>query len=197
LFGYIYPLDNFCIFSEKPLIIKMKNGLLHSENGPSVEYADGFFKVWSLNGVGVPQYLVETKWNELDCTVFLKEPNAEVRREFVRKAGIEKVCKDLNAKVISKGFDQAGQPCELLLLDLKDGRERPYIKLLNPSMGIYHIEGVPTECKTLEQAFNSRKPIVMKDIPVAKDGEDWYQQGDVCVWPKNAKSLKPNPKILT
>ena len=29
------------------------------------------------------------------------------------------------------------------------------------------------------------------------DGADWYQQGDVQIWPKDAKSVKPFPSVLT
>jgi hypothetical protein len=165
-FGWIYPIDNYCIISDRPTSICLnKLGQTHNEYGVAINYSDEL-KIYALNGVVVPKYLVETNWNKLDCQMLIKEKNAEIRREFVRKAGIEKVCKDLGAKVIEKGFDHKGQPCELLTLNLNDGRERPYIKLLNPSIGTFHIEGVPPDCKTLEQAFNFRngtkeKPIVL------------------------------------
>ena len=195
--GLIYPFDNFCIISEKPTKINTKNGILHSEIGASVEYTDGF-AIYSLNGVAVPKEIVTTKWDKLDSKLILTEKNAEIRREIVRKIGIEKICKDLKTEIIEKGTDQAGQPCELLNLNIDDTRKRPYIKLLNPSIGCYHIEGVPPECDTLEKALNSRKPIEMRKIPIDDiNGKNWYQQGDVYVWPENAKSLKLNPKILT
>jgi len=63
---------------------------------------------------------------------------------------------------------------------------------------LWHIEGVPKKtCKTVAEALHSRKPDKMRSIPVAETGEDWWQQGDVYVWPRKAKSLKPYPKILT
>lgn len=116
-----------------------------------------------------------------------------MRREIVRKIGIERICKDLKAKVLESAGDY-----ELLELDLQDGRFRPYLKMKNPSIGCYHIEGVPPDCDTLEKALNSRKPKEMGKIPVDDvTGENWYQQGDVCIWSKNAKSLKSKPIILT
>jgi hypothetical protein len=161
-----------------------------------VLYGDGY-SLYDLNGVLVSKKIVEIPFDKLDAKILLSAENAEVRREIVRKIGIERVCRDLNAEVVEEGEDQIGQPCELLKLDIGDGNKRPYLKIINPSIGTYHIEGVPVECDTIEKAFNSRKPEIMRNIPLNDNGEDWYQQGDVYVWPKAAKSLKRNPKILT
>lgn len=186
-----YCFKDFCVVSQKPTEIHIKNGILNNENGPSIKYADNF-EVYSLNGIRVPKEIVLTPWNELDANLILKEQNAEIRREIVRKIGIEKVCKDLKAKIIDKKYGY-----ELLNLKLSKNYYRPYLKMLNPSIGIYHIEGVPIKCKTVEDALISRKPKEMKMIPISESGDDWYQQGDVCIWNKKSKSLKMFPKILT
>ncbi len=90
----------------------------------------------------------------MHADTILRETNAEIRREIVRKIGIEKVCKDLNAQPISHYRDEVnGMNYELLLLDLGDGRTRPYLKMRNPSIGVYHIEGVPPEITSAEQAL--------------------------------------------
>ncbi len=158
--GLIYPLDNICIVSEKPIEIHMRNGVLHNEKSASVVYADGT-KVWSLNGVRVSQEIVETQAENLDAHLLLKERNAEVRREIVRKIGIERICVDLSAECIDR-YDVY----ELLLLDISDNRKRPYLKMRNPSIGIYHIEGVAPEIKTVAEALKWRnqsedKPIIL------------------------------------
>jgi len=157
--SWVYPFKDFCVISEKPTEIYMKNGLLHNEKGMSVEYADGF-GVYSLNGVRVSKELVMTSAEQLDPQLIVKETNAEIRREIVRKIGIERVCQKLNAKVLDKQDNY-----ELLNLDLGN-RIRPYLKMLNPSIGTYHIEGVHSDCKTVEQALNWRNqteenPIVL------------------------------------
>jgi hypothetical protein len=188
--GLMYCFPEYCVVSKKPTEIHMKNGILHNENGPAIKYND--LDIYSLNGVNVSKEIVTTSWNKLDSKLILKESNAEVRREIVRKIGIEKICKDLNANVIDKKYNY-----ELLLLDINDNNPRPYLKMKNPSIGVYHIEGVGANCKTVEDALLFRKPTDMKKIPISENGEDWYQQGDVCIWNKNAKSLKLYPKILT
>ncbi len=82
---------------------------------------------------------------------------------------------------------------ELLLLDLKDGRRRPFLKMLNPSSFEYHIEGVPPGCDTIQDALNWRNGDRIWD----NNGAEWQQQGDVLMFPLGARSYKPNPKILT
>jgi len=194
---FFFVFEKIVFISEKPKYIKYNsNNQLHCESGPSVEYGDGY-SMYNLNGVLVNRNIVETSFDRLDARLLLSERNAEVRREIVRKIGIERICKDLGAQVIEKGTDQIGKPCELLKLDIGDGNKRPYLKMINPSIGTYHIEGVPPGCDTIEKAFNSRKPKVIRDIPINDKGKNWYQQGDVYIWPKNVKSLKKNPKILT
>ena len=87
----------------------------------------------------------------------LKIDNAEVRREFVRKVGIDRVCYSLGAQCIDKVGNY-----ELLLLDLQDGRKRPYLKMLNPSIDTWHVEGVHPNCQTVEQALKWRNQSKLK-----------------------------------
>ncbi|MDD5649418.1 MAG: hypothetical protein PHF86_03225 [Candidatus Nanoarchaeia archaeon] len=185
---FIYPLKDFCVVCRKPISYTFNNtNVLHNESGPAIKYKDDF-EIYCLNGVTVKKEIVMTPWDELDSNLVRTETNVEIRREIVRKIGIEKICKDLHAKIIDNKDNY-----ELLLLD-----NRPYLKMLNPSIGVYHVEGVPLECKTVEDALNSRKPEKLRRIPIDEEGgSNWYQQGDVCVWPSNAKTVKNKPIILT
>jgi len=158
--GWFIPHKNICWISERHNVCKLSNGVIHCSDGPAVAYPDGF-SIYALNGVRVPKAIVETPAESLDAKIILKEKNAEIRREIVRKIGVEKVCKDLNAKLINKQGDY-----ELLGLDIGDGRVRPYLKMLNPSIGTYHIEGVHPDCNTVEKALNWRnntteKPVIL------------------------------------
>jgi hypothetical protein len=152
-----WPHRQYVIVSERPTdIYRDPLGQFHREGGMAIAWPDGW-GVYALHGVRVPAPLVMTPAQELDVHQWVvKEPNAEIRREAVRKIGIERVCEQLGAVVIDRGQDHAGQPCELLLLNIGDDRKRPYIKLRNPSVGVYHIEGVDPSCSTLEAAFQFR-----------------------------------------
>ena len=136
--------------------------VLHNPNGKAIEWRDGYGEYY-LNGVLVTEEIVMTPAEKLDSKLILKEKNVEVRREIVRKIGVEKLCKDLGATTIEKGWDHRGNPCELIGLDLGDGRIRPYVKLMNPSVeGVFHIEGVSPECDTLDKAFKFRNGTSVK-----------------------------------
>lgn len=130
--------------------ITVPNMVLHQDMGPAVKYPDGY-AVYALNGVRVPEEIAMTPAEKIDPVVLLKETNAEIRREIVRKIGIERVVQKLGAETIDKDDDY-----ELLLLDLKDGRKREYLKMNNPSIGVVHIEGVPPGTKTVAQALEFR-----------------------------------------
>lgn len=133
-------------------------GDLHNEKGPAIAWADGYCD-FSLNGVWVDEALVMTEAEKLDPTMLLKEKNAEIRREIVRKIGIERVVTKLGAETVDKADGY-----ELLLLDLGDGRKREFLKMKNPSIGVFHIEGVQPGIKTVREALAWRNGI---DVPPA------------------------------
>jgi hypothetical protein len=138
-------------------IVQLKGEQLHSERGPAVRWPDGEEQYFVLNDAHVPREIVETPASKLDPQLILRERNAEVRRELVRKIGIDRVCRELQAECL----DRRGN-YELLLLDLQDGRLRPFLKMKNPSIGVYHIEGVAPECRTVAEALAWRN---QTDLP--------------------------------
>ena len=184
-FRTVYP--QFAMVSDFPTTLVAE---LHREDGPTHEWRDGF-AIYHLNQVAVPEWLVTTREADLDPHKLLKIDNAEVRREFIRKVGIDRVCYSLNAKTI----DTSGS-YELLLLDLGDGRRRPYLKMRNPSIGTWHVEGVHPDCLTVEQSLNWRNGL---DSDRVDDdaGSEWYQQGDVVIRPRGQSRFKSRPTILT
>ena len=137
--------------------IKLNGLQLHSDSGPAVYWPDSGQQYYFLNDVHVPKEIVETPGRELDPRLMLREQNAQVRREIVRKIGIERICRELAATCLDRQGDY-----ELLLLDLQDGRMRPYLKMKNPSVGVYHIEGVAPECRTVAEALAWRN---QSDLP--------------------------------
>lgn len=147
-FNLIYPLTKFCIFCEKPLAICRNNSnQLHNEKGPALSYP-GDWHIYALNGVRLPRELVETPADQLDPAIILKIRNAEIRRELVRKLGMQRIFKTLKHKIIESQEDY-----RLVEIDLQDGRRRPYLFMKNPSIDTWHIEGVPPEIKTIESAL--------------------------------------------
>ena len=146
--NYWWPNRKFVMVCARPMqIYRNSQGQLHCENDLAIKYPDGW-GLWMLNGVKVTENIVTTEANKLDCNLVLKEKNAEVRREIVRKIGIERAINQLGAKSIEKT-----DVYELLNFDCIDGHFRPYLKMFNPSIETWHIEGVHPDCDTIEKAL--------------------------------------------
>ena len=138
--------------------LAMSGGRLHCETGPAVSWHDSDQRYFCLNGVHVSEEIATTPAARLDPSLILHERNVDARREIIRKVGIERVCASSNAQCVDRWDDY-----ELLMLDLRDGRVRPFLKMKNPSVpGIYHIEGVAPECRTVAEALAWRN---QSDIP--------------------------------
>ena len=150
--GWALPHRNICWVSERHDAVRLNaEGRLHCDDGPALHYPDGW-SIYALNGVRVPEWLVETPPTDLDARKFAELQNAEIRREFVRKVGIERIVTELGAEVLDRHGNY-----ELLAVDL-GGRtgKWPYLKMRNPSIGVWHLEAVVKECATVEQALNWR-----------------------------------------
>jgi len=190
--GFCLPFKDTFIYSLKPTKIHWNNGRLHNPNGKAVEYADGW-GWYALNGIPMEEWQVITPIAELSLEKILSVEDIDQRRELVRRVGVERLVS------AGKEIDRLG---DYKLLDMRSvyKRRTPTLFLLmkNPSVpDTWHCEGVSSECKTVIDALNWRKPEAMKKIPVSNEGEDWYQQGDVCIWPANALMLKEFPCVLT
>lgn len=144
-----FSLDSEILYLPIPKIKKNDNNQCHADGEPALVLPDE--KWYFLNGVNVPEYLAMTPESKLDIEFFKKEENVEVRAQFVRKFGIERM--KSFGKVVSKQEDYE-------LIDMSSIFETigyaPYLKMLNPSTGTIHMEGVHPDCKTVEDAINFR-----------------------------------------
>lgn len=170
---------------------------LHKDLGPAVRYADGF-RMWYLNGVVVPQDIAETPGEKLDPNLILNTENVEIRREILRKIGPEIFIAKMGAKKIEDEKNAEGQIVyELLSLKIGTRNEARALKMLNPSVPeLWHVEFVPDSTKTIDEALMFRAHLT-PDMIDNVNGADWFEQGDICLFPKGAKKFKLRPKKLT
>jgi hypothetical protein len=143
---------DFAIVSEKPTAIH-RNGSnrLHRDGGLALEHSDGW-GVYALNGVRMKKEYVMTPAERMKPETVLAEPNADVRRELLRKVGIERMLSKLTHKVLDKRDSY-----EVLSVRLSEEvRDARYLKMINPSVGCFHMEGIPTECDTVTKSLNWR-----------------------------------------
>lgn len=146
--GFVFYHENICFICERPIEIhRNEEGKLHADLKPALRYKDGYC-IHALNGVNMPEEIVMTPAKELDPMIILKEKNAEVRKEIISKIGMDRIFEVLKPRVIEKN-----DMYELLNFDIIDNRYRPYLKMLNPSTGSTHVEGVHPDCTTIKEAL--------------------------------------------
>ncbi len=146
--GWWSAFENLIVLQERPIAVHFNSaGSLHKDMGMAIEYNDGF-GVYALDGIRVKREYAMTPANEIDCRLVLKEKSVDVRRVLINKIGIERLLSELDAKVIDKD-----DTYELVILDLDDDRQRPFLKMRNPSIDAIHVEGVPPDIRTIVDAL--------------------------------------------
>jgi len=149
--GLFYPLKNILIVGSRPSKIHMVNGRLHKDEGAAVEYSDGW-KVFALNGILMDPEQVLTPAEKILPESVLRENNADRRRELIRKVGIERML----SKLPHNSLDKRGT-YELLSIRLSEEvPDARYLRMINPSVGVFHLEGVDPSCKTVTESLNWR-----------------------------------------
>jgi hypothetical protein len=156
-----WPYKGLVLVSERHTELHINTeGRLHRDGGPAVCYSDGW-SLYALNGVNVPAELALKPAGELaaDARKWIAEPNVEVRREYIRKVGIESALHALDPRVLDRSpwGPNPDTVYELLAINLgPDVGEKRALKMLNPSIKVWHVEGVEDDIETVEQAHNWR-----------------------------------------
>lgn len=173
----IYPLPTLTVVCRKPVEIHLnEDNVLHRDGGAALSFdGEGDFKIYCLNGVTVPEYLALTPSHELDINLYKEEKNADVKAEFVRKVGIERFLEMGKKMDTYENYDQEDHTwwwkSEYELWDMQSLfpslSSAPFLKMLNQTTGIWHMEGVSPECKTLKDAIKERFGRDMKIINIA------------------------------
>lgn len=160
--GLVYVFPEFVVASQKPTAIHRNEFGLHGDGVPALQYGEEF-KMWYLNGVSVPQYLAETPAEDLDVEFFNKEQNADVKAEFIRKYGVERLLEkgklvDTHENYKKEWWTKSGYE----LFDMKehfpniDVDRVLFLKMVNQTTGIFHVEAVSPGCDTIEKALRER-----------------------------------------
>jgi hypothetical protein len=143
----IYPLEKFCVISERQTSLHMEEGRLHCDDGPATAYADGF-EVYAIHGVRVPKNVVmapeKQTLEEIEA-----DGNAESKRVRIERFGWERYLKDSGAAVVDQRHNDRDAQDEVLYR-LRDGTQR--FAFVDPSTGRRYALGVPREIQNCEQA---------------------------------------------
>lgn len=168
---YIERCGTTMFVSERPTEIHVDaEGRLHKNYDAALKYADGF-GVYSLNGIRLNKEIVMSKPEDIDLEkYFLRERNAEVRREVFRKIGAEVAIAKLDGNKIDAytmvidseevlpifGKLKNEYKYELYEVNLGNDNLHPFLKMWNPSIDAVHFEAVPKGTKTCEEALAFR-----------------------------------------
>jgi hypothetical protein len=159
--GWWWPFENAVIITSKPTAIhRDENFRLHSEDGFSLVYPDGW-GIHAWHGVRVPANVIEQP-NTITIEQIRKEENAEVRRVMIERMGWDRFCDSAKLRVIHTDTMTANFPslpvsetvhadmraitsyragtetAELLVSDeFKDFDDRPlkFVRITDPSTG--------------------------------------------------------------
>ena len=160
-YGMVFPLDDLCVVCQPPTIIKKNNSGLHCENGPALSY-NGDNEIFALNGVVMPKEYVLTPARDITAETVMKETNVEIRRELLRKVGIERLMNDLPHKLLETRGNY-----ELYSIDLSNEiKDARYLKMQNPSIGVFHLEGLAPGINTIEEALKWRNNNLFVDAEI-------------------------------
>ena len=156
--NWVYPYKNIAVISEKPKTCTLRNGVIHNETGPAIEYVDGF-SIYALQGIRIPEWLIETEKEDISVEKILKMDNTEQRRVAMKYIGFHKFEKDLKAEIIDTKDEYT-----LMTFEYEGERVGPYLKMKDSSSDRIFVEGVgdPVEegvnvaIKTIDQALEWR-----------------------------------------
>jgi hypothetical protein len=199
--GYYLPTQDICWMCKRPTTIHMNTrGQLHCQDREALGFPGGW-KHYSLNGVEMKREHILTPADKLSLSTVLGEQNVDVKAQLIRKVGVMRFV-DKGKVVEESGYYKLIDMSPLLDPNPPSWRSDrsyfPYLMMLNPSVpGLYHLEGVGADCRTIKQAHAFRYKRVCDHKVFSPDGEDWYQHGDVLIYPEDAIALKPFPVVMT
>ena len=150
--GWWLPHEKLCWICERHDSLHRNSiGRLHKDESPALTYPDGW-QLFYLNGISMKPDQVLTPAERITPESVLQEDNIDRRRELIRKVGIERMLAQLPHKLIEKRGDY-----ELLSIHLSEQvTDARYLRMLNQSIGVWHLEGVDPSCKTVTESLNWR-----------------------------------------
>lgn len=160
---YFIP-DKVAIVCQKPLKFQFdEQNRRHNSVGPQMEYAGFYpFRQYYMNGVEVPDWLANTHSSEIDISRYKEISNADVKAEFLRKVGIERMLETGKQIDSYENYPDKDwwQKSEYELWDMShlfvNIPFAPHLKMKNQTTGVWHVEAVSPDCNNLEKALAYR-----------------------------------------
>jgi hypothetical protein len=127
---------------------------LHNLSGPSMVYADGYslYHLWEYH-IQEPEYhwIATTPADQMKMKDVMRIKNTDLKSLALKKIGIERAYEKMDTTTVHEKTFKVGGHYTLFDVDFGGGPER-YLRMKCPSKGEVHIEGVPTDCPTVDHA---------------------------------------------
>ena len=173
---------NTCHVIKKPAEWKIE------DNNTKMYYRYGNDEKYFLRRIEVPKWLYVTPAEKLNPQDYLLIQNADVKAEFIKKIGIDKLVEfgtvidsyenypdnEMWAKSEYKIIDMSNLKIPKVVTNraqiLEFYNYVPHLYMKNQTTGVYHLEGIHPRCKTLYDAIKMRynglniKDFEIKDI---------------------------------
>ena len=147
---HFWPKEGFCLVSEKPTHIYMRNNRLHADGKMSVEFSDGW-GIYSYDGTRIPEKYGSVKAKDWQAKWLTEETNATFKMILIKGMGYEKILHDLEAKKLDSYREY-----ELLKIDNVDVEPIHLLKMICPSTNQIHVGRVPPSCVSAREAATLR-----------------------------------------
>lgn len=143
--GYVWPLDDVCIFCEPPIIKVNDQGDLHCEDGPAVNFNDEI-KFWFINGIECDEQIVMDPQSQT-LQQILDDTNADRQAIRIERRGWLWFLQQIGATVLDEGPNEVEGTYEVLF-------DSPYGRRLVPTCitGKIPALGVPNTVNTCAEA---------------------------------------------
>lgn len=104
--GWLWPMREVCIISERPRTLHLDlDGRLHNESGPALSYPGGW-SIYAWHGELLPPHVIESP-QRITTGEILEVSNAELRRFYLERAGIERLVEEGVARSFQR--DECGE----------------------------------------------------------------------------------------
>jgi hypothetical protein len=161
--GWWWPFERAAILTDRPCLIKQDDEhALHCEDGPAVQYRDGF-SVFSWHGTRIPARWVLNR-ETIDPSEILQERNVDVMNAGLQCIGLHKIKKTHGRLIHDSGNPVTGALWELrlpnfpvpgLFLSAMCPRNG---EIFEGVMPISNIDGLPIRTAEAAQAWRRRLP---------------------------------------
>lgn len=150
---FVLPFEKIAITSENPTSIKWdEEHRLHCENGPAIQYSDGF-SIYAIHGVRLPEHVVMAP-DTIKIEEIRSENNAEIRRIMRERYGEGKYLIDSGAKLIDSDIGGSQMdPAPRVLVRENDGQQ--WLVGTDGGTGRTYYMPVGVDVKTCREAHES------------------------------------------